>query len=236
MNNDEIFSLSLDIGRNIIKCGGEVHRAEDTIKRINNAYNQDCTVFAIPSLIIAQSGKLIGIRKIEYEQTDLAELDRLNNLSRRLCFEYYEEIKATQTKLYSPFFTAAATFSATCSFCMFFGGGIIDGLFSGIIGLIISYMGYKKTELPVFCSNLIDAFSGAVIAHLVHIIGINVNPDKIIAGTIMLLVPGLTVVNAMRDMMSGDMVAGLIELFNSVISALGIAFGTAGALLLFNLL
>ena len=80
MKNDEIFSLSLDIGEAIIKCGGEVHRAEDTIKRINQSYGNRCNVFAIPSLIIAQSGKNIQLRKIEYEDIDLSELERLNEI------------------------------------------------------------------------------------------------------------------------------------------------------------
>lgn len=50
----------------------------------------------------------------------------------------------------------------------------------------------------------------------------------------MLFVPGLTVVNAMRDMMSDDLIAGMIELFNAIISAFAIALGVAGAILLFT--
>lgn len=234
MNNNEIFSLSLDIGQEIIRCGGEIHRAEDTIKRINLAYNQECRVFAIPKFIIAQSGQKTEIRKIDSERTDLSELDRLNSLSRRLCMESDEEIRVTRKKVYNQFAGVAATFTATFSFCIFFGGNIFDALFSGIIGLMISYSGYKKASLPEFSANLIDAFVSGIMAYIPYYAGFSVNPDKIIVGTIMLLVPGLTVANAMRDMMSGDLLAGLIELFNSIISALGIAFGTAGALFVFN--
>lgn len=234
MDNYEIFSLSLDIGQEIIKCTGEIHRAEDTIKRINLAHNQECRVFAIPKLIIAQCNKKIEIRKIDKEQTDLAELDRLNNLSRQLCYENNEEIRITKRKIYSDISSVFATFCATLSFCIFFGGNITDAIFSGIIGLMISYSGYKKASLPEFCSNLIDAFISGIMAYIPYFAGFNVNPDKIIVGTIMLLVPGLTVANAMRDMMNGDLLAGLIELFNSIFSALAIAFGVAGALWVFN--
>lgn len=234
MNNDEIFSLSLDIGQEIIKSGGEIHRAEDTIKRINRAYNQECRVFAIPRLIIAQCGKKTEIRKIDFESTDLTKLDRLNTFSRRLCRKNSEEIEITHDSVYGGFQTLMATFFATFSFCLFFGGNILDALFSGLIGLMISYSGYKKASLPEFSSNLIDAFVSGIIAHIPLFAGLSVNPDKIIVGTIMLLVPGLTVANAIRDMMYGDLLAGLIELFNSVMSALGIAFGAAGALFIFN--
>lgn len=234
MKNEEIFTLSLDIGESIIRCGGEIHRAEDTIKRINNAYGNRCYVFAIPSLIIAQSGNNIQLRRIEREDTDLAELARLNELSRRLCYRKKEEINITRKKIYSKGFEFFCVCAATFSFCLFFRGTVIDALFAAVTGAVITYSPHKRISFPLFSSNLVDAFIAGIIAHLPLKLGLTVQPDKIIIGTIMLLVPGLTVVSAMRDMMNGDLVAGLFELFNSVISALGIALGVAGAILLFN--
>lgn len=234
MKSDEIFSLSLDIGESIIKCGGEVHRAEDTIKRINRAYGNSCNVFAIPSLIIAQSGNNIQIRKIEAEELDMTELARLNELSRRLCYEKNEEINITRKKVYPKALEAFCVCVATSAFCIFFKGSIIDAVFSAIIGLIITYSPHKKISFPLFSANLIDAFIAGILAYLPSVLEADVKPDKIIIGTIMLLVPGLTIVNAMRDMMNGDLVAGLFGLFNSIISALGIALGVAGAILIFT--
>ena len=72
MQDKEIFSLSLDIGKEIIRSGGEISRAKDTIIRINKAYGNNCEVFALPSVIIAQSGEYIQIRHIDNEDTDLA--------------------------------------------------------------------------------------------------------------------------------------------------------------------
>lgn len=236
MKNKEIFSLSLDIGQGIITSGGEVQRAEDTIKRINKAYGQKCTVFAIPSLIIAQSGKYIQMRRIEKEDTNLAELSRLNSLSRKLCNEFDDEINITKNKIYSKQLHLVCTAAATGSFSIFFGGNIFDALIAAIIGIIITFSGYKRISLATFSSNLIDSFIAGILANAAaHFIPYT-HSDKIIIGTIMLLVPGLTVVNAMRDMMNSDLIAGMIELFNAVISALGIAFGTAGAILLFTLI
>ncbi len=236
MKDKEIFSLSLDIGQGIITSGGEVQRAEDTIKRINRAYGQKCTVLAIPSLIIAQSGKNIQIRRIENEDINLAELSCLNSLSRKMCNELDNEINITKNKIYSKQLQLICIAIATGSFSMFFGGNIIDALIAALIGIIITFSGYKRISLAAFSSNLIDSFIAAIIANAAAQFIPNTHSDKIIIGTIMLLVPGLTVVNAMRDMMSNDLIAGMIELFNAVISALGIAFGTAGAILLFTVI
>ncbi|MGN0522130.1 MAG: threonine/serine exporter family protein [Eubacterium sp.] len=233
MEENEIFSLSLDIGQAIIKSGGEIHRAKDTIKRINYAYGNKCVIFAVPSLIIAQSDRNIEIRRIEGEDTDLSELSRLNALSRRLCNEENEEINITRKKVYPKIFEMLAVCSATGAFCLFFGGSIIDALFSAMIGLVINSLDKRKGTLPLFSSNLIESAIAGILSFLPLKIGIHTHPDKIIIGTIMLLVPGLTVVNAMMDMMNGDLIAGLIELFKAIMSALAIALGFAGAVILF---
>lgn len=234
VDNEEIFLLSIYIGEEIIRCGGEVHRAEDTIRRINNSFGNKCYVFAIPSLIIAQSEKNIQLRRIEKEDTNLLKLLMLNDLSRRLCEKSTHGRFIPQEKAYSSIFEIICVFIATFSFCLFFGGELLDGVLSGIIGLIITYMPNKKIPFPLFSSNLLDAFIAGTLSYLPLEFCLTTNPEKIIIGTIMLLVPGLTIVNAIRDMMNGDMVAGLFELFNAIISALGIALGVAGAILLFS--
>ena len=230
MKNKEIFSLSLDIGREIIKSGGEISRAEDTIMRINKAYGNNCEVFALPSIIIAQSGDNIQIRHIDSEDTNLAELSRLNALSRKLCLKMNDEIYITKKTNYSRPAETAAICAATASFCIFFGGRIYDAVLSAVIGLIISYIGIQKYSFPLFTSNLICAFIASVLAYIPLKLGLGIHPDKIIIGTIMLLVPGLTVVSSIRDMMNGDLIAGIFELFNAIMSALAIALGTAGGI------
>lgn len=236
MTKDEIFSLSLDIGREIIKAGGEIHRAKDTIYRINRAYGNDVTVLALPSIILAQGCGRMEIRQIEREITDLTELERLNALSRKLCTAPLEEIQITKNSLYSNSFQIPAIFTATFSFCLFFGGDFTDAVLSGIIGIIITLLNisYSSKALPLFSTNLIESFVAGCLAQIPELFGLAVMPDKIIIGTIMILVPGLTVVSAMRDLMNGNLIAGFIELINSLMSALSIAMGIAGALFAFN--
>lgn len=230
MNDEEIFSLSLDIGKEIIKSGGEISRATDTIIRINKAYGNKCEVFALPSVIIAQSGKNIQIRHIGNQDIDLTELSRLNTLSRRLCLEINEEIQITKRNVYSKIKENFCVCVATGAFSLFFGGGILDAFFAGTIGIATNYITTKLLPFPFFTTNLIGAFISAILAYIPLILGLAVNPDKIIIGIIMLLVPGLTVVNSIRDMMMGDLIAGIFELLSSVMSALAIAFGVAGGI------
>lgn len=56
-------------------------------------------------------------------------------------------------------------------------------------------------------------------------IGLGHKLDKIIIGSIMYLVPGVAITNAIRDTMNGDSLAGLSKAMEAIFSALAIAFG-----------
>ena len=57
--------------------------------------------------------------------------------------------------------------------------------------------------------------------------------NKIIIGNIMYLIPGIALTNSLRDMVSGDIMSGLLRLFDAVLVAAAIAAGyiLAGQLL-----
>ena len=83
--------LSLEIGAAMMESGGEVRRTEDTVTRINYAAGAtDAQVWAVPGIltatvILADNTTHTGTKRLGPEEIDLAELDRLNTLSRRLC-------------------------------------------------------------------------------------------------------------------------------------------------------
>lgn len=224
MTDEEKFEIPLDLAFETIESGGEVSRAEETVRRINGC---DTAVFALPTLIIAQKGETAKIRRIHSQSINLSRLARINAKSR--CLSGEKNINSRFDAFDSVFGDLICNFGATASFSLFFGGSAADALFSGLIGVIITAANRKKPKLAQFSSNLLDSFVAAVLACLPPLFGIDVHRDKIIIGTIMLLVPGLTVVNAIKDMMNSDLIAGMLELFDAVMSALSIAFGVAGA-------
>ena len=57
--------------------------------------------------------------------------------------------------------------------------------------------------------------------------GIAVHVDKVMIGNIMLQIPGINMMNAIRDMMCGDMITGLLRLMEAIILAVAIAAGFA---------
>ena len=77
MRSFELFSLSVEMGAEIIRNGGEINRAKDTVMRINLSCGEDCTVFALPDLIIVQSESRFLMRKISAHTLDMQELELL---------------------------------------------------------------------------------------------------------------------------------------------------------------
>lgn len=61
--------------------------------------------------------------------------------------------------------------------------------------------------------------------------GLGQNPDKIIIGNIMLLIPGIALTTSLRDMINGDTISGLLGLSEAVLKALAIAIGFAAVLM-----
>ena len=137
--------LALNIGEQMLISGAEVGRVEDSIRRICMAYGAvRVDVFSITSSIVATMygpdfGSLTQTRRISRLGTDMHRLDKLNQLSRRICRskpspeDAAEELKQiSNSKQYS--FTVQLLIYAmiSASFTVFFGGNWQDALVSGI--------------------------------------------------------------------------------------------------------
>ena len=96
MNHNEVLSAAMDIGEHMLKSGAEVYRVEDCIRRICYAYGASSVdVFCITSSILLTidfpgEHRISQTRRIETYSTDLERVDRLNQLSRRMCAQRME--------------------------------------------------------------------------------------------------------------------------------------------------
>ncbi len=250
MECDKLLSVVISLGHKMLECGAEIYRVEESIVRICKAYNaKEVEVFAIPSSIIVtldmgDNIKDTRSKRVFPKEIDLDRVDKLNNLSRYICAEKptYIQIQNQLSKISeNPHYPNPVVFICyaviPAVFCLFFGGKISDAVVSAFIGIIIKIildiLNALKTN-TVFINVICSAVSTAVALISVKIT-IAQNYDKIIIGTIMLLVPGLILTNAMRDFIMGDLMAGILRLIEAVLVATGIAIGVALVLSLFSL-
>lgn len=242
MRLDELLTCALDIGEQMLMSGAEIARVEDSIERICRAYQaEQVHVFSITSSMLltvraADGETLTQTRRIRSYTTDLDRLDRLNSLSRYVCrhtppADYIRsELRAIAArKTYPPAALCATAAMIAGALTLFFGGDAVDAAASAVIAVLVRLLQTLLQRLDanrVFESTLCAATAGAL-AILAVFFGLGHHEDMIIIGNIMLLIPGVVLTNSIRDMLSGDMISGLLRLSESVVLAVAIAIGFA---------
>ena len=243
-----ILSIALDVGAETLRAGGEIHRVEDTVNRICRAHGADAVeVFAITSLITAEVRMPDGSyatmnRRVPSTYNHLARLEALNALSRTICKSPISaaevDSRLEEIRLYRPvpeWLCYIGGMLATGGFAVFFGGTILDGLAAAAIAFFLTlFARLRPLRINSMVKSLISSFAAGVLSVVCVEIGFGQNVDKIIIGTIMLEIPGLSFGNALRDLLCGDTLAGTMRLIQAILQTLMIALGYMAALTLFN--
>ena len=117
---------------------------------------------------------------------------------------------------------------AAGTLAVFFGGNVMDGVLAAVFAVVIWLM--QVYFAPVCTNNILFNFvcsfvTGVLIGVAGHIFPIH--GDKVMIGDIMLLIPGLALTNAVKDMFVGDTITGSLRLVESLLWAVSIACGFA---------
>ena len=248
MNPEQLISCALDIGEQMLLSGAEVGRVETTVKLICTAYGCSRTdVFTITSSIVVSIVTSNGVhmtqtRRILGAATDLTRLDRLNSLSREICrttpeYAYVEKrIKEICAgKRFPMWVEALASALIAGAFALFFGGSWADSGVASLLGFGLRYVTglLQKAGMNQIFVNAVASFLLSVCAICLTGCGLGQDVNMIIIGNIMLLIPGIALTNSLRDMISGDIMSGMLRFFDAVLVAAAIAAGyiTAAQLL-----
>ncbi|MBS4193011.1 threonine/serine exporter family protein [Bacillus sp. FJAT-49705] len=236
----EVIDLCLLAGKIMLQCGAETYRVEDTMTRIASSLGIPSShSYVTPTGIIfsidgTEPAKLIRI----YERTtDLYKVTVVNGISRKIssgaltsdeAFKKLMDIeKANFTfPLYQQILAAAI--SSGCFLMMFLGQwkDFIPAIITGGVGFICFVYIHNLVKIKFFAEFMASVVIG-LSAYLLVYLGIGVQLDKIIIGSVMPLVPGLLITNAVRDLMAGHLVAGLSKGAEAFLTACAIGTGIA---------
>lgn len=247
MDYHKLLQAILDIAEEMLVCGAEVERVEDSIERMCYAYGCDrVNAFIITSNIQVTFEDPLGniitqIRRLKRNDTNFDRLDYLNDLSRYICankpdletlVQKYEAVmNRKQLPIWLQYFGAVLVASG---FAVFFGGNFADAIASGVLGIVITLITriLAKIEENQMAKLFISSVIAGFLAIVLVAVGIGSNVDKIMIGGIMLLIPGIAMTNSVRDLLIGDVVTGMIRFVNSLLMAAAIACGFALPLIL----
>ena len=241
METEALLNFSCEMGRQLLQNGAEIYRVEESIRRLLAAYG--CTeteVFAIPSCIILniQEGERNYTKSIRVKtvSNNLRRLSNLNALCRDICREpppVEESRRRMQDIVSDPVYPALTGFVAhglvAFFFTLFWGGDLMDAAAAFPCGLVVRavLVSMRRLHANEFFTYLAAAMLSALEPLVLFWTGVSVSTDKIIIGTIMLLVPGIAMTNAIRDMFTGDTISGLLRFCESLLLSLALAWGFA---------
>ena len=225
MEMKKVLKYAMEIGECMLVSGAGVSRVEDTISRICKAYGaKEANVFSITSSIVTtiedEKGEILTqTKRIRSYKTDFTKLDEISEIKKGKVVVFTEEV-----------LTSAVIAAAWTSF---YGGGITEGIIAMIAGAFVAVLArYIKILAPnEMVLNFLLSFFVAAFAYISAKFGLTEDYGKIIIGNIMLLVPGVAFVNALRDMIGGDMMSGILRVCESILLAVFLAAGSFMALM-----
>lgn len=242
---EEILQELLNLAEAMLANGAEVNRVEDTLNRMGKAYGASrMNTFVITSCIVVtmtfQNGSThTQTRRIlSPGETDFRKLEDINALSRKCCEQpmpiesLREELDKIQNAPPESGKFYLGSVLAAGGFAVFFGGNLADGVAAAAFAVLICFL---QEHLTPFCTNRM-VFN--LICSVVSGLGIGavarMNPfmhmDKIMIGDIMLLIPGIAMTNAVRNVLVGDTISGIMRLVETLLWAGALAFGFMAAI------
>lgn len=250
MDYDALLNLGTELGYKLVLSGAEIYRVEESVLRLLTAYGLQPQVFALPSCLIVSVNTPAGhpitqMRRVPPHGTDIELLERCNELCRQLCREVPplpeaaelvgklgQDHRSYPTRVLLLGYAAAAAF-----FTAFYGGTLLDTLCGGLCGLAVGvWMLWASPRLHF--NNLFQTLIGAAIASLLALVLVHMKIggqlEAITIGTLMVLVPGMALTNAMREIMVGDIFSGLSRTAESILTATAIALGVMVSLAIGN--
>ena len=242
---EKLVHVLLDFGELLLESGAEVNRVEDTLNRIALAYGvKKVNIFVITSEIVitvdffdtneVDLNSITETRRIFTGGTDFTTLERTNRLCRHVCrvlpavddvSNQLEEIRNAPQQKKRWFVLGSAL--ASGSFAVFFGGSVWDGLVAALFGFLIAFQQLCMTKVcpnKVTFNIICSLITGLCIGLTAKVIP-GLHSDKVMIGDIMLVIPGITMTNSLRDIIMGDTVSGIIRLIESVLLAGALALG-----------
>ncbi|WP_041808092.1 threonine/serine exporter family protein [Evansella cellulosilytica] len=241
---DDVMDICLLAGQIMLTYGAETYRVEETLERMaKSASFSNIHCFATTTGIFLsfeekkEKEDLMQMVRVDDRLQDLGKVTDVNQVSRQFVAgditieEAHEKLTAIAKApmQYPLWLIHIAAGIAGGGFSYLFGGGWFD-LIPAFIAAVVSSIVVVEFERHLkvrFAAEFTAAFAGGTTAILLVLIGIGSNLDQIIIGSLMPLVPGVPLTNAVRDLMSGDLLAGVSRGAEALLTSLSIASGIA---------
>lgn len=241
MKINQVMDIAIKAGKILLKNGSEIHRVEDTIGRICRCYGVEAECFVLPTAIfitvIGKDGEPLSyVKRISERTVDLSSIEKVNSFSRGLqnnTMSYEEAIKTLEEieaqKSYRFELRLLVAGITAFVYTLLFRGTVKDALAAFFIGMLIYISKEKVSRMGIF--RFFEYFVSGMIAAGVCILAVRIFPVlnvyRIIISSIMILLPGVAVTNALKDALHGDIVSSQFGIAEAIFTVVSVSAGVA---------
>lgn len=245
----QVTDLAVEAGRILLKNGAEIFRVEETITRICQSFGiENIDVFTLSHALFVSTEKdgiaYTRVRAVPLAGAHLGIVAEVNNLSRGIV-EGRVDLEDARQKLkkidkirpLKNLYQILAAGTTSICFGALLGAGLAECICAFVIGCLVWcwVLGANKLHMSKIVVNLIGGIILTTLAVLaMHIVPVPMKIDGMIIGAIMPLIPGITFVNAIRDIAGGDFLCGTVRMLDAlfvfvyIAAGVGVVLGVCG--------
>ena len=237
--SSQVLELASEAGQILLENGSEISRVDETMKRIAANYGESSeNFFTMGNGIITTGDSYAGVKYIPIKGARFDKIIAVNQLSWDIqnagCTfdEALERIASIRTMRGKPVWEqliGAALGSG--GFCAVFGGSLFDCAAAVVAGILlwIFVLTVSVPYLSKMLGNIFGGLVGTALCAAFHSFGFGEHLGNMIAGTLILLVPGVAFTNGIRDLANEDYLSGATRLMDALMMFFCIALGTCVA-------
>ena len=236
-------------GELMLANGAETYRVEDTMHRmlsLSGLKTAEAFVMVTGFLVTLDDPSIPSMtvtRRIQSRGTNLRIIDEINSISRSFCSgeieleEAFRRIKKLKKEPHPPQAFLLANAGVAAAFALTYGGTLQEAFVAGVAGFFMAICRYvcNRMKLPSFfgirlSAVVISLFADGLLKYL-PIIG---DLESSIVASIMPLVPGVAITNAVFDTLHGDYISGTARMMEAFVIAASVAMGIVIGLRILN--
>ena len=235
----------------ILENGGETYRAEETSTKIAKSLGAfDASCFVTPTvLIITVTDKNhkfhTATKRIKNRNVNLQKISQINSLALKLetqgtnidviqAEKELEQIKNAPN--HSNIMLILMAGLSAFFFSFLFGGSVKESITAFFIGMIlrVELIFLNRFNLNSFILSIINGAVISILCALAIVLGFVPATITVMTAVLMQVVPGMAIVNAIRDLIAGDLIAGTARVMDAFMIASGLSVGSVCGVLLFS--
>ncbi len=247
---DYILDFAATLGQRMLGCGANLERVNDTMNRICLSYRlTDISIFSLSSTIIlsAQTADNQSATRhvmVPPANNDMKRISRFNQLSRQVCSETPPPAALdamlkqadSEVKDYATVTIILGYLIAMSSICMLNGGSLRDVIAADLTTVALFWI-IRLLDKPGLNRIVTDALCMWIVGSLDILlvrIGLGQHLATIIITNSMMMIPGIPLVNAVRNILCGNEMNGILEILKIVLDATAIVLGLGISIYMFG--